>query len=64
MIDFWGRENHFHEWIIISLSPRSKLSDVKKTYIDIGNGQKFELKVEQKMCLFTLYSPLNYFIGI
>ena len=28
---------------IISLSPQNELSNVNKTFIDISNGQKFEL---------------------
>ena len=33
---------------IICLSLQNELSDVNKTYIDIGNRQKFELVLENK----------------
>ena len=39
---FLGQENDFHE----KKNPPSfqnELSDINKTYIDIGNSQKFEL---------------------
>ena len=35
-MSFRSKKNHF-------LFPKNKLSDVSKTYIDISNGQKFEL---------------------
>ena len=38
-------ENYFSLLKIIFLSPKGKLFDVNKTYINISNGQKFELWV-------------------
>ena len=37
---FFTSENHS----LVHLSKKNGLSDVNKTYIDISNGQKFELK--------------------
>ena len=39
---------------MIFSSPQNKLSDVNKTYIDISNGQKFELLIQ-----YSLYVDLN-----
>ena len=39
--------------------PPKKLSDVDKTYIDIGNGQKFELYVCIMSCMNEHYPTLS-----
>ena len=38
-----GLESDFQKKKVIFSSPENKLSDISKTYIDITNGQKFEL---------------------
>ena len=40
-----GQENNFYLWKSFSRPKKIKLSDVNKTYIDISNGQKFELYI-------------------
>ena len=40
---FWVDDKLFLEVKNHLLSPQNKLSDVNKTFIDLGNGQKFEL---------------------
>ena len=41
---FWEGGGFCFPMKIIFLSPKNKFSDVSKTYNDVGNGQKFELK--------------------
>ena len=41
--------------------PKSKLSDIKQTYIDIGNGQKFELS--ELEIPFWWLDYMNYSLG-
>ena len=50
-----GRENEVLLLKIIFSSHQNKSSDVNKTYIDISNGQKYELLVVQKKII-----PVNY----
>ena len=40
-----GRENAFLLLKIIFSSPKNELSDVNRAFINIGNGQKFELSI-------------------
>ena len=42
---FLGTRNDFLQLKINFLSPQNELSDINKTYIDIGNGQMFELLI-------------------
>ena len=62
VIRFGWTINRFQKWKIIFLSQTNKLSDVNKTYIDISNGQKFELYIYLSLfCTERMYNVHGWF---
>jgi len=51
-ISFFGRQENDFLLLIILSSSQNELSDVNKTYINISNGQKFELLVCKRQDYF------------
>ena len=51
-ISFFGRQENDFLLLIILSSSQNELSDVNKTYINISNGQKFQLLVCKRQDYF------------
>ena len=57
---FWDKKKIFLLLKVIFLSQKNELSDVNKAYINISNGQKFELYM--KVC-FILWIGITVKLG-
>ena len=60
IIHFMGINKGFSEVKkSVFLSAQNKLSGVNKTYIDIGNGQKFELKLHTTLRFTEIFLSIR-----